>query len=743
MEEEQKSHAEDLMPELAVAAAGRSDQGVANHESDEQVWLLRWHMRSRLAKGAGYFERNLRTMVAFWDDGFCELMGMAPGSPPLGQSEMSARVHADERSALNQVMREVQAAAVGRTGVDLWRMARPDGGWRHVQVNWAIEQDVHGDRVLFGSARDISTSIEQAGAISRGARQMAMAMEAARIGFAQIDLARNLWIGNRVGREVMGLPVEGDLPLDEVVRRTHPDDRESIFAARVQAIANPGVAFETRHRFQTADGCWLHMRVQRAALSASEGKEPEIFAIFIDETESWAASQRERALRAEREQALAIAELGYWRSAGPGEMLHCDGRLSRMLGMSAQPHQLGWSEWLSSVHPEERGRVSWLTEYTWAGRGGNSLRLRLLRADGAVIWAQMACQRIEAAGAATLVATVQDITEREWLLRRQQAVFQASPTAMLIATAAGVVTDVNAAAERLLGRPRWELMEAAVPRPLAASAEAMPGPRRAVAIERPDGSVAYAELSFVPGFIEGHTLWICQDVSERHRAEQRLRERDLARAQDYDQMRTELARDVHDQLGQALSTLVLETEQLARRDAVEGERLRRLVQEAVRGVREISQTLRPPDLKEGLHSALQQLVREVSAGSDIDVLLVLGEAPPLLKEGPLHCAYRVVQEALNNATKHSGAAQVRVSVAPASASASRFRWRIEVADEGLGFDANAADSFVGLGLRSMQERARDIGAELAIHSRSGGGTRVSLELTEDHCLEDRVAHRTL
>jgi signal transduction histidine kinase len=743
MKNKAKSDPEGEMPEPAVATAFLSNHGTTDRESDGRVWLLRWHMRSRLAEGAGYFERNLRTMQAFWDDGYCELMGIAPGSPPLDRSEMKARVHADERSAWDEVVREVQAAAVGHTGINLWRVARPDGGWRHVQVNWAIELDARGDRVLFGCALDVSTSIEQAETISRSARQMAMAMDAARIGFAQIDVERNLWHGNRVGREVMGLPGEGDLALDEVVRRTHSEDRESVLTARVQALASPGVAVATRHRFQAADGRWLHIRVHRAALPAGEGKEPEIFAIFIDETEAWAASQRERALRAEHEQALAIAELGYWRSAGPGELLHGDARMARMLGMAAQPCQMGWNEWLNRVHPEERGRVSWLTEYAWSGRVGNSLRLRLLRADGGVIWAQMACQRIEAAGVATLVATLQDITEREWLLRRQQAVFHSSPTAMLISSDEGPVTDANTAAERLFGRPRWELMQAATPLPLAASAEAMPGPRRAVAIERPDGSVAYAELSLVRDFIDGHTLWLCQDVSERHRAEQRLRERDLARAHDYDQMRTELARDVHDQLGQALSTLVLETEQLVRRDAVEGKRLHRLVQEAVRGVREISQTLRPPDLNEGLHVALQQLVREVSAGSDVDVQLLLGQTPPMLKEEPLRCAYRVVQEALNNAIKHSGAAQVRVSVVPASASAASLRWRVEVADKGLGFDSNAADSFAGLGLRSMQERAREIGAELAIHSQPGSGTRVCLELTEEHCLEDRDAHRTL
>jgi signal transduction histidine kinase len=85
--------------------------------------------------------------------------------------------------------------------------------------------------------------------------------------------------------------------------------------------------------------------------------------------------------------------------------------------------------------------------------------------------------------------------------------------------------------------------------------------------------------------------------------------------------------------------------------------------------------------------------------------------------------YRVVQEALNNALKHSGAEQVTVSlrIGPEQVA-------LEVADDGIGFDSQAAQAGGGLGLRGMYERAAELGGKLSLQSGPGQGTRLRLEV---------------
>lgn len=83
--------------------------------------------------------------------------------------------------------------------------------------------------------------------------------------------------------------------------------------------------------------------------------------------------------------------------------------------------------------------------------------------------------------------------------------------------------------------------------------------------------------------------------------------------------------------------------------------------------------------------------------------------------------YRIVQEALNNALKHSGATAVTVRIVT-----SAERTEIEVADNGKGFDPDAVSRDRGMGLVGMQERAEKLGGSLSIQSAPGQGTRVTV-----------------
>jgi len=195
--------------------------------------------------------------------------------------------------------------------------------------------------------------------------------------------------------------------------------------------------------------------------------------------------------------------------------------------------------------------------------------------------------------------------------------------------------------------------------------------------------------------------------------------------------RQRMARDLHDSAIQALYGLVLSAEGAARKLAegkvgLVGDRLqeiRRTAHAALHEMRSLIFELRPPDLeKEGLVAALRARLESVEDRAGVRTSLEVegdGRLAHNLEAG----LYRVVQEALNNALKHSGAEQVTVSlnIGPEQVA-------LEVADDGIGFDTQAAQSGAGLGLRGMVERAQELGGTLSFQSGPGQGTRLRLEV---------------
>ena len=190
--------------------------------------------------------------------------------------------------------------------------------------------------------------------------------------------------------------------------------------------------------------------------------------------------------------------------------------------------------------------------------------------------------------------------------------------------------------------------------------------------------------------------------------------------------RRRIARELHDQVGQVLTAVLLQLDRLQRHV---DERYRSEVQdtrEALRGsleeVRAIAGRLRPEALDDlGLDSALAALTNDVArrAGARVERSLSAVE-PPLSPEEEL-VVYRVAQEALTNAVRHSGAHRVWLTLA-----AENGVVELTVRDDGAGFNPEVAAD--GAGLRGMRERAVLIDANLDVTSTAGGGTTVQLRI---------------
>ncbi|HWF11628.1 MAG TPA: sensor histidine kinase [Bryobacteraceae bacterium] len=195
----------------------------------------------------------------------------------------------------------------------------------------------------------------------------------------------------------------------------------------------------------------------------------------------------------------------------------------------------------------------------------------------------------------------------------------------------------------------------------------------------------------------------------------------LVRAQEEE--RRTLARELHDEVGQSLSAIMME----AAGAEAGGDRSRSmraitsLAGATLNVVRDLALLLRPSMLDDfGLVPALNWHAREMSKRTGLNVRITADEISDELPEEHKTCIYRVVQEALNNSARHANARNVQVIVKNEGA-----RVAFSVQDDGSGFDQR----FVrGLGLLGMEERVRRLGGELRIDSRIGRGTVISAEL---------------
>jgi two-component system sensor histidine kinase UhpB len=187
-----------------------------------------------------------------------------------------------------------------------------------------------------------------------------------------------------------------------------------------------------------------------------------------------------------------------------------------------------------------------------------------------------------------------------------------------------------------------------------------------------------------------------------------------------------VARDLHDEVNQSLTGLLLRLE-AAREQAPPGlagelAEIRSVANQAMEELLALARQLRPTVLDDlGLKAALAGHVSELERQSGIAAEFASSGDVATLPRDVQTVVYRVAQEALSNAARHSGAAHVTVTLRRDAA-----RVELAVADDGRGFAF--ADSERGLGIGGMRERALLVEGELTIESRPGAGTTVRLTI---------------
>ena len=219
---------------------------------------------------------------------------------------------------------------------------------------------------------------------------------------------------------------------------------------------------------------------------------------------------------------------------------------------------------------------------------------------------------------------------------------------------------------------------------------------------------------------------IVEDITEKKVAEEKLQHLASRLIQVQEEERRRISRDLHDDIGQRLSLLVVDLENLRNSLAEAGQigrsqlasELHGRADEVASDIQTLSRDLHSSKLEFlGLHFALRKLCEGISKQQHIPVTLHADELPANSPSDLELCIFRVAQETLNNVVKHSHTPEVLVELTHADDTIV-----LKVRDFGIGFDPSTPHQ--GIGLSSMRERLRIFGGELFVESVSGKGTTV-------------------
>ena len=465
--------------------------------------------------------------------------------------------------------------------------------------------------------------------------------------------------------------------------------------------------------------------------------------------------QNQRALQESEQRLRLAAKAGKmyayeWDAAT--DLVVRSGGVETVLGLtneaSGQPRQ----QLMARVHPDDRTLFDASVADLTPENPDTRISYRLLRPDGPVVWLERTGHGLfdEHGKLTRVIGMVADITERklaEEVRLRHAAIVESSFDAIISNNWDGAITSWNASAQRIFGYTEAEAVGQPItilipPELLADESKIMQRLQAGERIEhyetirltkggkRVDASVTVSPIQDSTGRIVGFSK-IVRDITEHRLAEQALLDMSRKLVEVQEEERTRIARDLHDDINQRLALLAIEIETLKENipDSV-NETARRLsnvwdgIVEVSSGVQSISHQLHSPQLEYlGVAAAMRIFCREYSARQTVEIDFAsdnsLQTASPEVSLG----LFRIMQEALSNAVKHSQSRKFQVSL---GCSASQLD--LTVSDHGTGFDTKVAMIKGGLGLISMRERVRLMNGTMTIESKLMGGTTIHVRV---------------
>ena len=527
----------------------------------------------------------------------------------------------------------------------------------------------------------------------------------------------------------------------------HPDDRVKVIKLVDEALKT-GQPTSGEWRVTWPDGSvrWIAGRWQ--AIRDDSGEPSRVVGVNIDITDR---KRTEQALRESEERLRLAAQAGRmyafsWDVAT--DVIERSGDCAEIVGVAQEAVATGQAVFAMVCAADKERLVAAVAKLT-VENPRLQIAHRMTRSDGAVIWVERNLRAYfdEHGKMKRVIGMVADITERK---RAEEAIKESERRFRLVADTAPVMIWMSGPDKRptyfnrpwldFTGRSEIDLQNghAALVHPddyqkchevYCRGFDQRQPFRKECRLRRQDGQYRWMLDIGVPRFHQDGSfagyIGSCIDITEQKLAEETLSSisRQLIEAQE--QERTWIAREMHDDINQRLSIVAMELDRQGQNLQASADELRWSMAEVYKQISELSSDIhsmshRLHSLKLdslGLAAAAKSFCCELAERQDVEVQFSSERVPRKLPEAISLCLFRVLQEALQNAVKHSGVRYFRVSLV-----GSTNQVALTVCDEGRGFRPEEVLPKGGLGLTSMKERLNLVGGKFDIDSKPSRGT---------------------
>jgi PAS domain S-box-containing protein len=432
------------------------------------------------------------------------------------------------------------------------------------------------------------------------------------------------------------------------------------------------------------------------------------------------------------------------------------GHLEPTFGIREDPYLARDGEFMERVHSDDRERVSKIIADAIQARGEYQAEYRVVRTDGAIRWLSDSGKFYFPANGnlPRALGIGVDITERketEFALRESEERFRlmshAAPVKIWMAGTDKLFTYFNKRWLDFTGRPLsaelgYGWTDGVHPDDLGQCLETYSQAfdrrepfRMEYRLRANHGEYRWLLDIGVPRFNSDDSfagyIGSCIDVTERKLAEEALNSISGRLIEAQEQERTRIARELHDDFSQRIALLAIELD-LLKKDipGLSGDARNRMdslqkhTQEIGSDIQALSHELHSAALDHlGIVLAMRGFCEGFGQKQKLRIDFHSTDLPSPVSPDVALCLYRVLQEALHNAAKHSRASQFNVQFLAMPAEI-----RLTVSDEGVGFDVESVNKGRGLGLISMRERVKLVNGTFSIVSKLNGGTQINVRI---------------
>jgi PAS domain S-box-containing protein len=567
------------------------------------------------------------------------------------------------------------------------------------------------------------------------------------------DIATDVVVCSGESAQILGIDEATPTTGRELTAMVHSNDRERVMAA-IAELSPEKTHLQISYRRVRPDGTviWVE-RIGRAHFDR-HGRMVRMTGMTADITaRKFAESELSLAHDRLRLAMDASKTVGWDRDVKSGRDT-LFGDLQSMFGMPSEVHDGSVEDFRRYLHPEDRGRVLEAIDDAMQTHKPYAAEFRMLWPDGTVRWVTARGKFYYSPDGEPerMLGTAVDITERkladEALRESEERLRLAVQAGKMYAFDWDVATDVIVRSEEathipgLIGEPirltKQQLLARVHPEDratfntlLAECTPESPNHQISFRLLRRDGSVVWLERT-------GHAFFDKQgrmvrmtgmvaEVTERKLAEEALSKVGGRLIEAHEQERSRIARDLHDDIGQRLALLVNDVDGLEKDLPDSAVEVRNRIHEQLKRAHEIASDVQAMSHKLhssklrllGIVAAAKSFCQELSEQHNVEIDFTHADIPRAVPEEISVCLFRVMQEALQNAVKHSGVRHFEVELRGASDGI-----HLTVRDAGLGFDPETAVNNRGLGLVSMQERVNLVKGTFSIDSRPGRGTTI-------------------